>query len=313
MSKQTINAEHFNDEDKAREYLEQLRWNGKPECPHCGNIEDNYKLEGKSHRKGLYKCKKCRKQFTVTVGTLFERSKIPLHVWLKAVYFLCSSKKGMSSHQLHRMLGITYKTAWFMTHRIREAMKDPIFVKKLGGKGKIVEVDETFWGNKGKQRKGARGWGHKEKIFTLIEREGHVKSYHVETVSAKTLKPIMRAQIEKDTHIMTDDFKSYKGLSKDFAKHDAVNHSLKEYARGAIHVNSCENYFSILKRGLTGVYQHCGSQHLRRYVGEFDFRYNSRDKNDFERADLALKGIKGKRLMYQRPNQEKAKYTNLTN
>lgn len=307
-----LDAEYFNDKEKAREYLEQIRWGDNPYCPHCGNCDKIYKLKGISTRPGLYKCKECRKQFTVTVGTLFERSHLPFHKWLKAFYLLCASKKGMSSHQLHRMLGVTYKTAWFMAHRIREAMKDPIFVKKLGGKGKVVEVDETFWGNKGKQAKGARGWGHKEKIFTLVERGGHVKSYHVETVSAKTLKPIMRKQIDADTHIMTDEFKSYKGLGKEFVEHDYVNHSKREYARGSIHINSCENYFSILKRGLTGVYQHVGSQHLRRYIGEFDFRYNSRDKSDFERTDLALKGINGKRLLYQISNKEKEIGTSLT-
>jgi transposase-like protein len=294
-----LDEEHFFDEEKAREYLEKLRWGKEPVCPHCGICDGNYKLEGKSTRAGVYKCKECRKQFTVTVGTLFEDSHIPLHKWLKAVYLLCASKKGMSSHQLHRMLKVTYKTAWFMTHRIREAMKDPVFVKALGGKGKVVEVDETFWGNKGKQRKGARGWGHKEKIFSLVERNGHVKSYHVEKVSAKTLKPIMRKQIKQDTHIMTDDFKTYKGLNKEFAKHDVVNHSIGEYSRGAIHTNTVENYFSILKRGLTGVYQHVGSQHLRRYVGEFDFRYNTRKIKDDERARKVLLGIANKRLLYK--------------
>lgn len=205
----------------------------------------------------------------------------------------------MSSHQLHRMMGVTYKTAWFMTHRIREAMKDPVFIRKLGGMGKIVEVDETFWGNKGKHAKGARGWGHKEKIFTLVERGGEVRSYHVETVSAKTLKPIMRKQIDTDTHVMTDEFRSYKGLNRDFAKHDYVTHSRKEYSRGAIHVNNCENYFSMLKRGLNGVYHHVGSQHLKRYIGEFDFRYNNRKISDMERYDKALMGVSNKRLMYR--------------
>ena len=313
MSNLGLDAEHFQDEEKAREYLEKLRWGNEPVCPHCGTCEGNYKLEGKSTRVGLYKCKGCRKQFTVTVGTLFEDSHIPLHQWLKAVYFMCASKKGMSSHQLHRMLNITYKSAWFMTHRIREAMKDPVFVKKLGGKGKVVEADETFWGNVGKQKPGARGWGHKEKIFSLVERNGHVKSYHVEKVSAKTLKPIMKEQIEKDTHIMTDDFKTYRGLRKDFYKHDMVKHSKKEYVRGAIHTNTVENYFSILKRGLAGVYQHVGSQHLRRYVGEFDFRYNTRKITDTERSERALKGIQGKRLTYQEPNQENSEGENLVN
>jgi transposase-like protein len=168
----------------------------------------------------------------------------------------------------------------------------------------VVEADETFWGNVGKQKEGARGWGHKEKIFSLVERDGQVKSYHVETVTANNLKSIMREQIEKDTHIMTDGFKSYKGLKKEFAKHDVVKHSEGEYSRGAIHVNTCENYFSILKRGLTGVYQHVGAQHLRRYVGEFDFRYNTRKIKDLERSELALKGIKGKRLTYRSTNHE---------
>lgn len=294
-----IDAPQFNDKEKAREYLEQIRWGSKPECPHCENNEGNYKLEGKSHRRGLYKCKKCRKQFTVTVGTLFEGSHIDLHIWLKAVYLMCASKKGMSSHQLHRMLGITYKTAWFMTHRIREAMKDPVFIKKLGGKGKVVEVDETFWGNSKKHKKGARGWGHKEKIFSLVERDGNVKSYHVKHVTAKTLKPIMIQQINKDTHIITDDFKSYFGLNRDFYKHDIIKHSKKEYVRGEIHTNTIENYFSIFKRGLTGIYQHVDARHLKRYIGEFDFRYNTRKVDDIDRTIMALKGIAGKRLLYR--------------
>lgn len=303
MSKVGLNAAYFENKDKAREHLESVRWPNGSVCPHCSNEEGNYKLKGEATRKGVYKCKKCRKQFTVTVGTLYERSHIPLHIWLKATYLICASKKGMSSHQLHRMLGVTYKTAWFMSHRIREAMKDLIFVKKLGGKGKVVEADETFWGNKGKQKKGARGWGHKEKIFTLIERDGDVKSFHVETVSAKTLKPIMKEQIEKETHIMTDDFKSYKGVRKDFYKHDMVKHSKKEYVRGAIHVNNCENNFSLLKRGLVGTFHHVGAQHLKRYIGEFDFRYNNRKISDSERSEMALKGIVGKRLLY-RDSQE---------
>lgn len=311
MSKSVLDQEQFQNEEKAIEYLEQLRWGDKSICPHCGNNEGNYQLKGKTTRKGLHKCKKCRKPFTVKMGTLFEDAHIPLHICLKATYLLSASKKGMSSHQLHRMLGVTYKSAWFLTHRIREAMKDPIFVKKLGGKGKVVEVDETFWGNKGKQRKGARGWGHKEKIFSLVERGGDVKSFHVETVSAKTLKPIMRKQIDEETQIMTDDWKAYTRLDKDFAGHDFVNHSQGEYARGAIHVNNCENYFSILKRGLTGVYQHVGAQHLKRYIGEFDFRYNNRKITDSERSELVLKEIQGKRLLYQNTDWEEGE--NLTN
>ena len=215
------------------------------------------------------------------------------------VYLMSASKKGMSSHQLHRTLGVTYKTAWFMTHRVREAMKDPVFTRQLGGEGIIVEVDETFWGNVGKHKPGSRGWSHKEKIFSLIERGGDVRSFHVPTVAAKTLKPIMREQIRKDTEIMTDDFRAYRGLADEFADHQSVNHSAGEYVRGRIHTNTIENYFSILKRGLTGVYQHVGANHLRRYIGEFDFRYNNRGISDEERAIVALKGIDGKRLMFR--------------
>ncbi len=298
-NKNNMQSPHFQDEDSAREYLESIRWPGGPVCPHCGGTENIYRLEGQSHRKGLLKCGNCRKQFTVTVGTLFERSKIPLHKWLLAAYLLCSSKKGISTHQLHRMLGITYKSAWFMTHRIREAMSDPVFTDKLGGSGKYVEADETYWGNKGKQWPGARGAAHKEKIFSLVERDGNVRSFHVPAVNAATLKPIIKEQVECDTHVVTDEFRAYMGLEKDFTAHSVVCHSKGEYSRGPIYTNTIEGYFSILKRGLTGVYQHCGPQHLRRYVGEFDFRYNNRKCDDVERTVVALRGIEGKRLMYR--------------
>ena len=295
----TATAPYFHDEQKAREYLEASRWPNGPVCPHCGGSEKIYRLQGKTARPGLLKCGHCRRQFTVTVGTLFERSHIPLHKWLYAAYLLCSSKKGISSHQLHRMLDITYKSAWFMTHRIREAMADSVFTNKLGGNGKYVEADETYWGNKGKQRRGARGYAHKEKIFSLVERGGRVRSFHVTKVNAATLKPILREQVEADTHVVTDEYRAYRGLQKDFIKHSTVCHSKGEYSRGAIYTNTIEGYFSILKRGLTGVYQHCGPQHLRRYVGEFDFRYNNRKCDDFERTAVALRGIEGKRLMYR--------------
>jgi transposase-like protein len=197
------------------------------------------------------------------------------------------------------MLGITYKSAWFMTHRIREALKDPVFANQLGGKGRFVEADETYWGNKGKQRPGARGFAHKEKIFSLVERNGDVRSFHVPHVTGKTLKPIIREQIDKDTHIVTDDMGAYKDLDKEFDNHSVVCHSQNEYVRGPIHTNTIENYFSILKRGLVGVYQHVGPQHLKRYIGEFDFRYNHREITDAERRDVALIGIEGKRLTYR--------------
>lgn len=292
----------FNDEAQAVAYLESVRWPSGPICPHCGNTDKIYRIKQNTDKKiryGLLKCGHCKKQFTVKVGTLFESSHIPLHKWLQATHLLISSKKGISSHQLHRMLGITYKSAWFMTHRIREAFKDPVFTNKLGGGGKFVEVDETYWGNTNKKRPGARGYAHKEKIFSLVERGGEVRSFHVPHVTGKTLKPIIREQIEKDTHIVTDDMGAYKGLNKEFDNHSTVCHSEGEYVRGPIYTNTIENYFSILKRGLVGVYQHVGPQHLKRYIGEFDFRYNFREITDAERRDIALQGIEGKRLTYR--------------
>lgn len=291
----------FTDETKARDYLEALRWPDGPVCPHCGVVGEAIKLPKTDKvRNGVYKCKPCRKQFTVTVGTLFERSHIPLNKWLLAVHLLCASKKGHSSHQIHRMLGITYKSAWFMTHRIREAMRDPVFVTQLGGPGKIVEADETYWGHKGRSKTGAP-WAHKEKIFSLVERGGKVRSFHVETVGAKTLKPIMREQIAKESAIMTDGANCYYRLSDEFSSHGTVDHQSGEYVRGAIHVNTLECFFSIMKRGLSGVYQHVGAGHLKRYIGEFDFRFNHRNISDEDRTVLALRGIAGKRLLYTRP------------
>jgi len=304
-----LSAPQFHDADKAREYLESQLWPHGPVCPHCGVLGDHTKLQGKSTRPGVYKCKDCYKPFTITVGTLFERSKVPLNKWLMAVYLLASSKKGVSSHQLHRTLGVTYKTAWFMMHRVREAMADPIFLQALGSGGGTVEADETYWGNKGKQRKGARGYAHKEKIVSLVERGSKVRSYHVKEVNSAILRPILKEQIAADAKLMTDEAHVYKNIGKDFASQETVTHGIGEYVRGNVHINTIENYFSVLKRGMTGVYQHCGKQHLKRYVGEFDFRYNHRVKlgiEDTERAELVLKGITGKRLMYKGPyGQEK--------
>ncbi len=196
------------------------------------------------------------------------------------------------------MLGVTYKTAWFMTHRVREAMKDPVFTSQLGGTGSIVEIDETYWGNKYKKGKGVRGYGYKEKIFSLVERNGRVRSFHVESVAGNNLKPIMYEQIAQDTAIMSDDMGAYRGIKDHFRSHDVIRHSQDEYVRDTIHTNTIEGYFSILKRGLRGVYQHVAKKHLRRYVGEFDFRYNNRHITDGERTAVALKGIEGKRLLY---------------
>ncbi len=303
-----LNQPHFQDADKAREYLEALRWPNGPVCPHCGAIGDHYSLMGKSTRPGLWKCKDCREQFTVTVGTVFERSKIALNIWLQAVYYLCSSKKGMSSHQLHRMLGVTYKTAWFMTHRIREAMKSPGGV--MGGGGQIVEADETFWGNnKPRGQKQGRGYEHKMKVFCLVEREGKARSFHVPSVNAKTLKPIMLTHLHALTNVITDEGGQYKAskLTNHLLSHEWVNHSAGEYSRGLIHTNTVEGYFSVLKRGLVGTFHHVGEQHLQRYMSEFDFRYNTRTAlgyTDAARTDEALKQIGGKRLTYRRTNRE---------
>lgn len=296
-----LNQPHFQNPEKARQHLERVRWPNGAICPHCGVIGEHYELAGKATRPGVWKCHACREQFTVTVGTVFERSKIALNIWLQAVYLLCSSKKGMSSHQLHRTLGVTYKTAWFMAHRIREAFKRGTFTP-MGGSGKIVEADETYFGNiKGKPRHS--GAANKHKILALVERGGEVRAFHVPSVTGETLKPILLKQIHADTHLMTDEAKNYILPGRQFAKHSTVNHGIKEYARGDVTTNTVEGYFSILKRGLTGTYHHVSEEHLKRYVGEFDFRYNNRAAlgvTDEERTNTALKGISGKRLTYRR-------------
>lgn len=304
----------FTNPEAAREYLEGIRWPNGPVCPHCGDMERVMLLKGKATRPGLYKCGECRKQFTVTVGTVFERSKISIEKWVLATHRLCSSKKGFSAHQLHRMMGVTYKTAWFMCHRIREAMREG-GPGLLGGGGKTVEIDETFWGGSGKAARKAgkvrRGYQHKEKILTLVERDGRARSFHVPAVNAKTLLPIIKQQVAADTHVMTDEAGQYTNrnqfgrvsnyLEGDFASHQVVQHGIGEYVRGDVHTNTIEGYFSILKRGLNGTYQHCSKEHLKRYIGEFDFRYNYREKLGFDdsaRTRQALKGIEGKRLTY---------------
>lgn len=322
-------APQFTDPDKAREHLEALRWPNGPVCPHCGVTEGIYRLQGKGGKKGtqarpgLLKCGACKKQFTVTVGTVFERSKIGLHIWLQAVHLMCSSKKGISSHQLHRMMGVTYKTAWFMTHRIREAMRE-LNPPKLGGVGGVFELDETWIGGKprrphgmptARKRKGAgekrpaKRWGgygeKKEKVFSLVERKtGRVRSFHVASITADTLRPLIWGNIDRKATLHTDESTVYGGrTTAGYRNHEAVNHSLGEYVRGTVTTNRIEGYFSILKRGIYGVYQHVSAEHLKRYVGEFDFRYTHRELSDSERRDEALRGIDGKRLMYRQSSQ----------
>jgi transposase-like protein len=314
-----LNQPHFQDPEKAREYLERIQWPNGPVCPHCGVIGEHYRLAGEAHRPGLWKCKDCREQFTVTVGTVFERSKIKLNVWMQAVFLLCSSKKGMSAHQLHRTLGVTYKTAWFMGHRIREAFRDAA-PTPMGGKGGPVEVDETYYGKaKGGRARRFRdgpkvqgtGGVHLRKIASLVDREGATRSFHIANIDAQNLKPILTAHIAKQAKVYTDTAGHYKriGLAEQFAAHETVNHSEGEYARGDVHVNTAEAYFGLLKRGLYGTYHHVSEAHLQRYVDEFDFRFTHRTANgvnDTERAIKALAQIRGKRLTYRRINGQQA-------
>lgn len=298
-----LSKRYFHDEAAAFEHLEAVVWPEGPTCPHCGSVAVPYDL--RKTRIGLRKCRDCRKQFTVRVGTIFESSHVELHKWLQAVHLMTASKKGISAHQLHRILEVTYKTAWFMAHRIREAMRELHPTEPLGGEGKTVEFDETFVGGKEKNKHARKrhgiggGWG-KEPVFALVERGGRVRSHHIPTVTGKTLRPILDAQIAADSKTMSDDggARVYHGR----ASHQSVNHSIGEYVRGDVHTNTVEGYFGILKRGITGTYHHVSPQHLKRYLAEFDFRYNSRSAlgiEDEERAGQALSGIIGKRLTYQ--------------
>jgi transposase-like protein len=301
MAEPILTALRFNDEQAARTHLEAIRWPNGPICPHCGGTERNSRLNGKAHRPGLVFCGDCRTQFSVTVGTVFEDSKVPLHKWIAATHLMCASKKGISSKQLERMLGVTYKTAWFMSHRIRKAMEKQ-HTEPMGGFGKIVEADETYWGNI-KNKKVGGGGHHKMKVVSLVEREGKVRSFHVPSVNAKTLKPLLKRHVAAETSLMTDEAGYYRMPGLHFRSHDTVNHTSGEYGRGIVHTNTIEGFFSLLKRGLIGTFHHVGEQHLQRYVSEFDFRYNSREKlgiDDEQRTTMALKGISGKRLTYRR-------------
>jgi len=300
----------FTDENAAREALEAARWPNGPYCPHCGATDRLAKVQGtkKSHRPGLWYCNHCKGQFTATVGTVFERSKVPLTKWWLASHLLGSSKKGMSAHQLHRMLGVTYKTAWFMAHRIREAMveADP---PPLGGKDKVVEADETFIGPAQDVFVNDRGWVKqrgfttKRKVIALVERGGRARSFKVDDLDAKTIRKTLFENVVLDSTLHTDQAGHYKHPGREFAKHESVNHSEREYARGDVTTNTVEGFFSIFKRGMTGIYQHCGEQHLQRYLAEFDFRYSNRSAlgvEDAERVRRIMKGISGKRLTYRR-------------
>jgi transposase-like protein len=298
----------FQDPEKAREYLEAQRWPDGPICPHCGNCDpDNITaLKGKAHRPGLYQCNSCREQFTVTVGSVMEDSKIPLNKWLLAMHFLGASKKGMSAHQLHRMLGITYQSAWFLAHRIREAMTDPA-PSPIGGANKVIEADESYVGGKAKNR-AYKPEPKKHIVMSLVERGGEVRSFHVKNATAKTLHETAIKIARRKSYLATDENPAYTKLGKEFGGHGTVNHSANEYVRlgGFVYVNSAENYFSIFKRGVIGTFHHVSEQHLHRYLAEFDFRYNSRSGlgiEDAERVSKIAAGTANKRLTYRAAGQ----------
>ncbi|MBV6489555.1 MAG: IS1595 family transposase ISNwi1 [Pseudorhodoplanes sp.] len=307
----TFSAPHFTDDQAAREYLEGLLWPDGPICPHCGTINHAYATK----RAGVYRCAEaeCRKDFTVTMRTVMERSKIALHKWLQAFHLMCASKKGISAHQLHRTLDIGYEAAWFMCHRIREAMRDG-GLAPLGGGGGIVEADETYFGKQEAPKlKKPRTTPYTKKghfknnraIVSLVERGGRVRSFHPAHADGESVAAIVRENIARETRLHTDESRLYVKVGAEFAAHETVNHSAKEYARGDVTTNTVEGYFSIFKRGMRGVYQHCKEKHLHRYLAEYDFRFNHRTKlgfNDGERAALAVKGAAGKRLTYRGPH-----------
>lgn len=300
-----LSQPHFHNEEAAYEFVEARVWPNGPVCPHCGGTERNGKLGGKSTRIGVYKCYDCRKPFSVKVGTIFESSHIPLRLWLQAIFLIASSKKGISSNQLHRTLGITLKSAWFMSHRIREAMREGGFAP-FGNDGGIVEADETYIGRDPNKKVGKRGPSHKQKVLSLVDRSsGKARSLVVDNIQVDTIAPIIRENVAREAQLMTDESKIYKKLGQEFAAHGVVNHSHDEYVsreNPAIHTNTIEGFFSIFKRGMKGVYQHCGHNHLNRYLAEFDFRYSNRvalGVNDTERAERLLKSVVGRRLTYR--------------
>jgi transposase-like protein len=306
-----LNEPYFNDEQAAFDRLEEIVWPNGPVCPHCGclgriRVLNGVKDKAGRERIGLKKCYDCRKQLTVRVGTIFEKSHVPLHMWFQAAYLLCSSKKGISANQLSRTLGVTLQTGWFMGHRLREAMRTDSLVP-MGGVGAIVEADETFLGNRDGARRG-RGPSHKRAILTLVERKGSARSFHIERAIKEHIVPIVKSNIDRETHLMTDEAGQYIKVGKSFSAHSSVDHSREEYAytdriTGIIaSVNTAEGFFSIFKRGMKGIYQHCQEKHLHRYLAEFDFRYSNRvalGVNDGGRTENALKGIVGKRLTYR--------------
>jgi transposase-like protein len=313
-----LSQSQFHSEEAAFAFLEGVLWPEGPVCPHCGGMGRISKIKpnlAKRVRLGLHKCGDCGKQFTCKVGTVFEHGRIPLHKFLQAVHLLCSSKKGISAHQLHRILEVQYKTAWFLAHRIREAMRDGSLAP-MGGLGGFVEADETYFGKTAEQptqttrgtpflTKHRFGPSGKRAIVALVERGGSVRSFHVDRATKQNVASIVAENVSHEAHLRTDESQLYTDIGGHFASHETVRHSVEEYVRGDAHTNTVEGYFSIFKRGMKGVYQHCGEKHLHRYLAEFDFRYNQRvalGVNDGERAERALASIKGKRLTYRTAN-----------
>jgi transposase-like protein len=298
----------FTDENKARAYFEAIRWPNGAFCPHCGEAKKVYRLEGKSTRPGLFHCNGCDGAFTVTTGSVMESSHIPLTKWAMGFRLYAASKKGFSAHQLHRSLAITYKSAWFMAHRIREAMGDSN-PTPLGGKGKIVEADETYIGRKAGMKKGFGRGTNKMAVMSLVERGGRARSFPIENVKGSELGRVLLKNVSSRSHLRTDEWSNYFGLGMNFASHETVKHGAKEYVRGDVHTNTIEGFFSIFKRGMKGVYQHCSEQHLHRYLKEFDFRYSNRiavGVDDLLRTMRAIKGAEGKRLTYRQAGRKAA-------
>lgn len=310
MAKSLLSAAHFHDEAAALAFIEARVWPNGPVCPKCGETVHVGRMMGNSTKLGMCKCYVCRKPFAVTVGTVMESSHIPLHIWLQAMHLLCTSKKGISSNQLHRTLGVTLKSAWFLSHRIREAMKEvrDLFIPPMGGAGHVVEADETYVGRKAESR-AYKPPGVKQPVMALVQRGGRVRSFHVPNVTANNLRPIIGRHVHQDSRFMSDESSIYTMIGWNFAEHGSVNHSAKEYVRGDVYTNTVEGYFSILKRGIYGVYQHVSEAHLKRYLCEFDFRYSNRVAlgiDDVARTDLAVKGIRGKRLTYRTTRGDRA-------
>lgn len=316
----------YTNENAARKHLEAIRWPDGISCPLCGGVDkiSDVAMKNKPSKahpegkevKGYYHCGDCRRKFTVRTGTIYERSHIPLHKWVLATQLLCSSKKGMSAHQLHRMLGVTYKSAWFMFHRIRESMID-VNPDPMGGPGEHVQADETYIGKKSGPapevttsgrpftKRTGEARAPKNTVVSLVSK-GKARTFHVDRATADVVRDILVTNVSRDTDLFTDESKLYIKVGREFASHETVNHSAGEYARNGITTNNVENYFSIFKRGMKGVYQHCSEKHLQRYLTEFDFRYNNRELSDFERAEEAHKGAEGKRLTYRRVGGSKA-------